>query len=130
MSELELNAVRRRFDHFAAGREDLANEDLPADFVFRDHVIPEAPGVTDRDGMRQNLSSIQQTFDEISWTALEYRDLGSKVAIRVRFEGHGKESGARVTREIGQLWTFRDGVEVRFEIFESLEEALRAAAEE
>ena len=35
MSELELNAVRRRFDHFAAGREDLAMG--PArDFVFRD----------------------------------------------------------------------------------------------
>ena len=51
MGMAELNAVRRNFELFAAGRDDAVTDDLPVDIEFRDHVIPEAPGATDRDGM-------------------------------------------------------------------------------
>ena len=127
MGMAELNAVRRGFELFSVGREDAVYARLPDDFVLRDNVILEGTVLEGSDAVQRNLESVEQAFEDTSWAPVEYRDLGSQVAVRVHFEGTGRESGARVTADVGQLWTFRDGVAVRFEIFPSMDEALAAA---
>ena len=127
MGMTELNAVRRGFELFERQRQDLVYANLPEDFTMRDGVILEGFEAKGRDAMERNLRSVNEAFDDTSWTPLEYRDLGSRIAVKVRFDGTGTESGVKVTREVGQLWTFKDGNAVRFEVFPTMDEALQAA---
>ena len=45
----------------------------------------------------------------------------------INFRGRGKQSGAEVSMEFFQLWTFRDGKITRGQGFFDREEALKAA---
>lgn len=127
MGMTELNAVRRGFDLFQRQRQDVIYANLPDSFGMRDNVILEAFEAKGRDAMKRNLESIGEAFADTSWQPLEYRDLGTRIAVRVHFEGTGRESGVKVTRDVGQLWTFKDGQAVHFEVFPTLDEALEAA---
>ena len=128
MGMTELNAVRRGFELFERERHDVIYAALPEHFEMSDHVILEGFEAEGRDAMKRNLASIDEAFEAATWRPLEYRDLGTRIAVRVHFEGTGRESGVRVERDVGQLWTFEDGRAVRFEVFPSLDEALAAAA--
>ena len=127
MGMAELNAVRRGFELFERERHDVIYANLPESFAMRDNVILEAFEATGRDAMRRNLQSIDEAFADTSWQPLEDRDLGTRIAVRVHFEGTGRESGVKVARDVGQLWSFKDGKAVRFEIFPTMDEALAAA---
>ena len=127
MGMAELNAVRRGYRLFETeGRERIARV-MPSNFVLRDNVILEGVELKGRTAMLRNLEMIDEAFEDVSWTAMEYRDLGEQVFVRVRFDGKGRASGAPVTIEVAQLWTFRNGKPVRFEVFKTAEEALAAA---
>jgi ketosteroid isomerase-like protein len=55
-------------------------------------------------------------------------DGGDRVAVRLRFYGRGKGSGAELDTEMyHQVTTFRDGTMVRIEYFTDWAEALKAA---
>jgi hypothetical protein len=55
-------------------------------------------------------------------------DAGDQVAIRLRYYGRGKGSGAEIETEMyHQVTTFRDGAMVRIEYFASWGEALDSA---
>lgn len=66
------------------------------------------------------------TWDEYSVEAEELIDAGQSVIVMLRERGLGKRSGAPVETVHPQLWTFREGRIVRWESFQSREEALRA----
>jgi ketosteroid isomerase-like protein len=50
-----------------------------------------------------------------------------RVLAVLTMRGRGRESGVPVEMVAGQLWTFRDGVAVRMELYEDVEEGFRAA---
>lgn len=52
---------------------------------------------------------------------------GDKVVAPVQFEARGRSSGAQVEMDFANVWTFRDGLIVRFQAYLSLEQALEAA---
>ena len=55
-------------------------------------------------------------------------DAGDRVAVRLRFYGRGKGSGAELETEMyHQVTTFRDGIMVRIEYFTDWPSALTAA---
>jgi ketosteroid isomerase-like protein len=55
-------------------------------------------------------------------------DAGDKVAVRLRYYGRGKASGAEIETEMyHQLTTFRDGRMVRIEYFTNWPDTLKAA---
>ena len=49
-------------------------------------------------------------------------------AVRIAASASGGSSGAPVEGELGQLWTFHDGVPIRFEQFGTWDEARQAAS--
>ena len=53
---------------------------------------------------------------------------GERILALVRWEGSGKESGVEMEARGAHLWTFRDGLVVRFDVYRDREEA-RAALE-
>lgn len=74
---------------------------------------------------------LDETFDELRLDPQETVDAGDRVAVRLRYYGRGKGSGAELDTEMyHQVTTFRDGVIVRFEYFTSWPAALEAAGAE
>ncbi len=71
---------------------------------------------------------LDETFDELRLDPQEFVDAGDKVAVRLRYFGRGKGSGAEIETEMyHQVTTFRDGVIVRFDYVTSWAEALDLA---
>jgi ketosteroid isomerase-like protein len=71
---------------------------------------------------------LDDTFEELRLEPQEFVDAGDCVAVRLRFYGRGKGSGAELDTEMyHQVTTFRDGTMVRIEYFTDWEHALEAA---
>jgi ketosteroid isomerase-like protein len=71
---------------------------------------------------------LDETMDELRLDAQEYVDAGERVAVRLRYFGRGKESGAELDTEMyHQVTTFRNGAMVRIEYVTSWPEALEVA---
>lgn len=87
---------------------------------------------------RRDFDAAVEFFDpEVDWVlpALQESDCchgpDERVAVRLRYYGRGKGSGAELDTEMyHQVTTFRDGVIVRFEYFTSWPAALDAAGVE
>jgi ketosteroid isomerase-like protein len=83
---------------------------------------------TGPDEVIQFWEEIDENMDELRLLPQEFRDAGDLVAVRLRHYGKGKGSGLVLDEELyHQVSTFRDGVIVRMEYFESWDEALEAA---
>jgi ketosteroid isomerase-like protein len=78
--------------------------------------------------IRRFWEGLDETFDELRLDPQEIVDAGDRVAVRLRFYGRGKGSGAELDTEMShQVTTFRDGTMVRIEYFTSWAQALEAA---
>jgi ketosteroid isomerase-like protein len=72
---------------------------------------------------------LDETMEELRLDPQEYVDGGDRVAVRLRYYGRGKGSGAELDTEMyHQVATFEDGTIVRMEYFTSWEQALAAAS--
>ncbi len=80
------------------------------------------------DEIKRFWEGLDETFDELRLDPQEAVDAGDRVAIRLRFYGRGKGSGAELDTEMyHQVTTFRDGTMVRIEYFTDWAQALEAA---
>ncbi len=71
---------------------------------------------------------LDETMEELRLDPQEFVDAGDRVAVRLRYYGRGKGSGAEIETEMyHQVTTFRDGTMVRIEYVTSWAEALAAA---
>jgi ketosteroid isomerase-like protein len=71
---------------------------------------------------------LDETFEALRLDPQECVDAGDQVAVRLRFYGRGRESGAELDEEMyHQVTTFRDGMMVRIEYFTDWTSALEAA---
>jgi ketosteroid isomerase-like protein len=73
--------------------------------------------------MREWLSAWERP---LTITAEEFLQSGDRILVLVRWSGRGKGSGAQIEAGGAHLWTFRDGLAVRFDTYRDREEA-RAA---
>ncbi len=62
--------------------------------------------------------------------ATELVEQGGRYVVDVRWHGRSKAGGAAVESRNTHLWTFRDGLAVRFEVHSDRERALAALGEE
>ena len=80
------------------------------------------------DGVRQMLTGMDETWEEMRVQPDEFVDAGDRVVVIGTLVGKGKGSGVEVERFNGQVWTVRDGLVVRLEIgFTDRAQALEAA---
>src|SRR5215217_1355945 len=80
------------------------------------------------DEVKRFWRGLDETFEELRLDPQESVDAGDRVAVRLRYYGRGKESGAELETEMyHQVTTFRDGTMVRMEYFTTWAEALEAA---
>ena len=71
--------------------------------------------------------SVDDTFEDARVDIDEMLDAGDRVVVLATLRGRGRGSGADVERRQGYVWTLREGKAIRFEWFNSPDEAMRAA---
>jgi len=125
MSEENLELVRRGIESvetFWALLDD--------DVVWDMHEFPvlDLHGVYEgRDAVIEASRHYWGTWDDYRLDAEELIDAGSSVVVAVRERGRGKGSGAPFDQRWAQVWTFRRGRIIRWELFPDKAAALEAA---
>jgi ketosteroid isomerase-like protein len=80
------------------------------------------------DGVRAYTRHVSEAWKEFTVRAERFLDLGERVLVLTRERGRGRLSGIEVqSQPTAHLWTLRDGVVVRFQVFWDRDEGLRAA---
>jgi ketosteroid isomerase-like protein len=80
------------------------------------------------DAVRRFWEGLDETMEELRLDPQEFVAAGDRVAVRLRYYGRGKGSGAEIETEMyHQVATFRDGTIVRMEYVTSWPEALEVA---
>lgn len=130
MAAEDIERIRAGFEAIERGDRDAAFARLSPDFELRDHVILEDTSTTrGPQAMSENIDRLLEAFERISYEILESVELDDgRLLVRVEASAHTARDGGLDTRqEVGQLWTWRDGLVTKLEIFPSFDEARRAA---
>jgi ketosteroid isomerase-like protein len=128
VSQENVDVVRRFWDHFLATGE-LAREVFAAGFVcdvsnFRDW--PEQQFYEGVDGFRAFLHTWTAPFEHWKSEVEGYHDAGEKFVTVNRQSGRARASGANVEMRFAVVYTLRDGLLTRGELYSQPAEALKA----
>ena len=123
IEQLELLLTRVWREHNLEG----ALADLPQDFEW---LVPGFPGNEATRGPEATLDFFRDWIDQwedlrVDWE-LEQASPDTVFAV-VDMRGRGRASGVPVELRFGQVWSFRDGVPVRMDFYNDLDEGRRAA---
>jgi ketosteroid isomerase-like protein len=80
-------------------------------------------------GIRRWFDSFYEVMDHIRWDASSFQQVGDRVVVEFTLRARGKTTGLEFGQNAVMVWTLRDGKAIRVELFETLDEALAAAAE-
>jgi ketosteroid isomerase-like protein len=78
-------------------------------------------------GVRAAFADTAAAWDRPTHTPEDFAANGDRVLVTITFRGHGRGSGMEAERTEFHLWTFRDGIAVRFHWFYQRSDALAAA---
>jgi ketosteroid isomerase-like protein len=124
MSAENVELVRRihaRVDHDQFWRSELIADDI--EYVNPPYAVE--PGT--RYG-RESFAVVRETWEEFHFEVDRLVDAGDDVVVALgRYSAYGPASGISMSGDHGYVWTIRDGRAVRFEWFQSHDEALEAA---
>jgi ketosteroid isomerase-like protein len=125
MSEENLELVRRGMESVETFWA-LLDDDVVWD--MHELPVPDLHGVYEgRDAVIEASRHYWGTWDDYRLDAEELIDAGSSVVVAVRERGRGKGSGAPFDQRWAQVWTFRRGRIIRWELFPTKAAALEAA---
>ena len=129
MSQENVEIVRDGYERFAAsGRFDA--EITSPDFVWdmsNFHGWPEQQTYEGAEEARAFLSDWATAWDDWELEVDALHDAGEKVVAILRQRGRAKASGVPVEMTLAQVWTIRDGKQVRSDMYSDPAEALKAA---
>jgi ketosteroid isomerase-like protein len=124
-----VDVVRRGFEYF------VSTGDLPEDLLAQDFVwdmshfrgCPEQPIYEGLAGAREFLRAWIEAWGNWELEAESWHEAGDQVVLALRQHGRAKATGMPLEMRFAQLFTLRDGKEIRMEMYAEPEEALRAA---
>ena len=76
---------------------------------------------------RGTLGAVRDTYPDFQIHVDRYIDAGDDVVVLARYTASGGASGIELEGDQGYVWTIRGGLAVRFQWFQSHDEALKAA---
>jgi ketosteroid isomerase-like protein len=129
MSEEKFDLLRRGYEHVQRTRE-LLPEVMHPDFVwdtttFRGGILRErCVGI---DETNKWLAEWLEGFELWSIEVEEVVDAGDRVVAFVRQRASPKHGGPEVEMRLAQVWTFREGLLARMELYADRDAALEAA---
>jgi ketosteroid isomerase-like protein len=129
MSEEIVEITRRAYEGFIATQEFNA-ELIHPEFVWDMSTFrgwPERQTYAGVEGAREFMDNWLETWDDWELELEELRDAGDSVVGVIRQRGRSRATGLPVDMHFAQVWTYRDGLQIRMRMYASPEEALRAA---
>ena len=128
MSQENVDRTRAFIDAYNRRDFDAALADFHPELEWVLPAMQESDSCTGPDEVRRFWEGLDETFEELRLDPQELVDAGDCVAVRLRFFGRGKGSGAELETEMyHQVTTFRDGTMVRIEYFTDWPSAREAA---
>jgi uncharacterized protein len=129
MSQENVDAVKAGFDALRRGDvEDLLERIHPEfEFTTPPALSVEPDTYRGEEGVRRYFDSFYEVMDEVQFVPDEFIEAGERVVVPVTLRARGKETGLEVEQRIFQVWSVRDGLASRVEVFATLEEAMDAA---
>ena len=126
MSQEDVEIVREAFEHFSRG--DFSGiAELSDDFeVVTAREMPDAGTYRGREA-REWLSEWVDSFDSLTLTPVEILDAGEDVMVGFAQRGTPRGGSTPVELRTWAIWTFREGLPTRYQLFQSRDEALEAA---
>ena len=127
MSQENVELVRAGYERYAATGE--LGRDWTADFVW-DVSNLHWPGKQVYEGVDGARTFLREWAD--SWVDWElapqsFHDAGDRVVVLLRQRARSKSTGLPVEMSFAQVWTLRDGLRTRMEMYSDPDEALAAA---
>jgi ketosteroid isomerase-like protein len=128
MPQENVEIVRRGYQHFISQGEfleELVDPRLVWDMsTFRGW--PERQIYEGLDGAREFMNNWLETWEDWELSLEDLHDAGDQVVAIVSQRGRSKATGLPVEMHFAQVWTLRDGKQVRMEMYADPDEALRA----
>ena len=128
MSQANVEKTRQFIEAYNRRDFDAALESFDPEVDWVLPALQESDSCKGPEEIRRFWEGLDETFEELRLDTQESVDAGDRVAVRLRYYGRGKKSGAELDTEMyHQVTTFRDGTMVRIEYVTSWPEALEAA---
>jgi ketosteroid isomerase-like protein len=89
--------------------------------------IPDTDAYYGREEFARGVSLWLEEWERFRYIPEDVIDLGDRAFMRVRLSGRAKASGIELDQMIFHLWSFRDGMPWRCEVFFEEKPALEAA---
>jgi ketosteroid isomerase-like protein len=121
--------LRRGFEGFRQGGPDALVDVIHPDFEARgDPQLTTEPDVyRGPEGVRRWYEGFEDTIDNIRFETDDFEASGDKVLVAARLLGRGAGSGIEVEQLGWQVWTMRDGLAIRLDIYADENVARQAA---
>jgi ketosteroid isomerase-like protein len=129
MSEENVATVRAIWDAVNRGDVDEAFKYAPDDFVadWSSSEAPESGVYRGRDAVKARFERTMEVWSEMEYFETEIIDAGDQVVRVGGVRARGRGSGAEVSAEGAQVWTFQGGTPISVRLFQSKAEALESA---
>jgi ketosteroid isomerase-like protein len=129
VSRANVEIVKRGWEHFRATGEPLEDVLAPG-FIWDMSTFRDLMGVREyyegAEGIRRFLQDWTEAFEEWQIEVEAFRDAGDKVVAVCRQVARSRTSGVPVDMRFAQVFTLRDGLETRMEMYADPTEALKA----
>ena len=123
-----LEIVKAGYEAFLRGDLEAAFSSFAPDIeAVDDPMIVGERHYTGVEGFARMLVVTTEGFEDVRYFADEFREFGDRVLVKARRSGRGQRSGVTVEERQYHLWTSVGGRTIRFELFHSEAEALKAA---
>ena len=127
MSAEYVEIVRRGYERFVQEGSVLQLEEATADFAWDMTNFsgwPEQPVYEGLEGMEAFLSEWTDPWEGWRLEIESLHDGGDKVVAVMRQHGRSKLTGMPLDMQFAQVWTFRDGLRSRMEMYSDVDQAL------
>jgi ketosteroid isomerase-like protein len=130
MTRDNVESVRQGIEVFAATGE-LRPEVYHPEFVWDMSTFrgwPEQQTYDGLEGARKFLADWEEVWDDWEVEAEQVLDAGDDKVVAILWQrGRSKATGVTSEMHFAQVWTFKDGLQIRMQMYASADEALEAA---
>jgi ketosteroid isomerase-like protein len=131
MSQQDVETLSRGYEAFGSGDTEAVLALLHPDVTVEVHT--DRPDIGreiyhGHEGFLDNFAELQDVFDDLVIDPQDLEDRGDRIMVTTRITGKGKGSGVAIEAKIFHVWTLRDGMASRLEIFSNEEQAREALA--
>jgi hypothetical protein len=99
----------------------------PAAEFHQARVVPDADDYYGHEEFLRGVSLWLEEWETFRYIPEDVIDLGERAFMRVRLSGRAKGSGIKLDQTVFHLWTFRDGMPWRCDVFFDKKTAIEAA---